>query len=111
MSTLPSTAESTHPLHADVVSARVDAGGGHLVLELGDGGTVFLPAALLWRECPSAQGKVRRLKGLAIAPAGLTIVAFNPIGHYGVNIAFSDGHARGIYPWSYLQMLTRQYGV
>ena len=24
-----------------------------------------------------------------------------PMGHYGVNITFSDGHARGIYPWSY----------
>ena len=30
------------------------------------------------------------------------VTAVAPIGDYAINIAFSDGHARGIYPWSYL---------
>jgi len=30
-----------------------------------------------------------------------------PIGDYAVNIAFSDGHNRGIYPWPYLRLLAR----
>jgi prepilin-type processing-associated H-X9-DG protein len=30
------------------------------------------------------------------------------MGHYGVNITFSDGHARGIYPWSYLTELSEK---
>jgi prepilin-type processing-associated H-X9-DG protein len=34
-----------------------------------------------------------------------TIEELKPIGDYAVNIAFSDGHARGIYPWSYLRAL------
>ncbi len=33
-----------------------------------------------------------------IAVTGITFM-----GNFGVNVAFSDGHARGIYPWSYLQ--------
>ncbi|MCP2087613.1 UNVERIFIED_ORG: DUF971 family protein [Paraburkholderia sediminicola] len=31
----------------------------------------------------------------------LAIVDMQPMG-YGVQIAFSDGHAQGIYPWDYL---------
>jgi DUF971 family protein len=33
---------------------------------------------------------------------GIVIVQVLPIGDYAVNLAFSDGHARGIYPWSFL---------
>jgi DUF971 family protein len=29
------------------------------------------------------------------------------VGDHAVNIAFSDGHDRGIYPWSYLRELAR----
>ena len=36
---------------------------------------------------------------------GLAITDVTPIGGYAVNIAFSDGHNRGIYPWSLLQAL------
>ena len=36
---------------------------------------------------------------------GVAIQTLAPMGHYGVNITFSDGHARGIYPWSYLAEL------
>jgi DUF971 family protein len=35
---------------------------------------------------------------------GIAIVAVNDLG-YGVNICFSDGHDRGIYPESYLLTL------
>lgn len=33
---------------------------------------------------------------------GIAIVGVSPIGDYAINVAFSDGHARGIYPWAYL---------
>ena len=36
---------------------------------------------------------------------GVAIERCEPMGHYGVNIVFSDGHARGIFPWSYLASL------
>ena len=35
----------------------------------------------------------------------ITIERVALIGDYAINIAFSDGHARGIYPWVYLRKL------
>jgi DUF971 family protein len=35
----------------------------------------------------------------------LTIVDVKPVGTYAVNLFFSDGHDRGIYPWSMLRAL------
>ncbi|SFV26131.1 gamma-butyrobetaine hydroxylase-like domain-containing protein [Hyphomicrobium facile] len=77
-----------------------------LIIVADNGRRHELGAALLWVECPSAQGRVRRERGLhRAAPEGLTIAAVNPIGNYAVNLVFSDGHARGIYPWPYLAAL------
>jgi prepilin-type processing-associated H-X9-DG protein len=36
---------------------------------------------------------------------GIAIERLTPIGGYAINIAFSDGHARGIYPWIYLRKI------
>ncbi len=30
-----------------------------------------------------------------------------PVGHYALQLCFSDGHERGIYPWSMLRQLQR----
>jgi DUF971 family protein len=38
---------------------------------------------------------------------GTTITEVRLIGDHALNIAFSDGHDRGIYPWSYLRELAR----
>jgi DUF971 family protein len=38
-------------------------------------------------------------------PAGLTLVRVEPAGAYGLQLVFSDGHDRGIYPWSLLREL------
>ncbi len=38
---------------------------------------------------------------------GIAIVGVGDLG-YGLNIAFSDGHNRGIYPKSYLMQLTQR---
>lgn len=38
-------------------------------------------------------------------PADLSIAEIVPIGAYAVNLVFSDGHRRGIYPWPYLRAL------
>lgn len=34
---------------------------------------------------------------------GISITEITLMGNFGINIAFSDGHARGIYPWPYLR--------
>ena len=87
----------------------IEDGGDGLRLAWAEGGSARIAAWLLWCECPSAQGRRRRLDGRHLAPpAGLRIVRVAPIGHYAVNIAFSDGHDRGVYPWSLLTALARR---
>ena len=39
---------------------------------------------------------------------GVVIERASPVGSYGVNIGFSDGHTRGIYPWAYLSQLLKE---
>jgi DUF971 family protein len=39
---------------------------------------------------------------------GIVIEHVSPIGVYGINIGFSDGHTRGIYPWAYLSQLLKE---
>jgi DUF971 family protein len=89
-------------------------------LEVVDGGRVLrvawtggsesrISADVLWAECPSALARRRRLDGRHIAPtAGVAIRQVARIGNYAVNIAFSDGHDRGIYPWTLLAELGRR---
>lgn len=92
-----------------VVNLEVAGQGREIVVVADDGRRRALSASLLWAECPSAQGRVRRERGLhRKPPEGLVITAVNPIGSYGINIAFSDGHARGIYPWAYLASLAQK---
>ena len=90
----------------DVVSVEIADEGRALVVLWNEGRRRSLSAEFLWAQCPSAAGRVRRLRGgHRSPPAALAIVRAAVIGTYGVNIAFSDGHNRGIYPWSYLAEL------
>lgn len=78
-------------------------------LDCADGTASVLDARLLWEQCPSAAGRRRRIDGRHTSvPHGLIITSVNPVGRYGVNIAFSDGHDRGIYPWTYLAELQQR---
>lgn len=38
---------------------------------------------------------------------GIAITEVAPVGSYAINLAFSDGHARGIYPWAFLLGLVK----
>jgi DUF971 family protein len=38
-------------------------------------------------------------------PAGVNLAAAEPVGQYALNLRFSDGHERGIYPWALLREL------
>lgn len=92
-----------------VINVELAGHGRGLALVGAEGQRRELSASLLWAECPSAQGRVRRERGLHRAPPeGLMIESLKAIGTYGVNIAFSDGHARGIYPWPYLASLAER---
>ncbi len=69
----------------------------------------IIPAIALWKNCRSATALRRRLDGAEIKPpAPLAIANVQLVGLYAVNIAFSDGNDRGIYPWP---LLTEIAGV
>jgi DUF971 family protein len=65
-----------------------------------------LPASFLRAHCRCATclAAARRGEPPALDP-GLTLADAIPVGHYAVQLRFSDGHERGIYPWDYLQAL------
>jgi DUF971 family protein len=68
-----------------------------------NGVTDRYPAPLLRERARDAASARVALDGWAVpAQAGLTITRVEPIGNYALRIAFSDGHDRGIFPWSYL---------
>ena len=55
--------------------------------------------ALAVRQGPPANGAPVQLRGVA------------PVGRYAVQLSFSDGHDRGIYPWSLLHALSGAAGT
>jgi len=59
------------------------------------------------RQASRAASELRRqIDGIALVlPADLHLTGLQPIGNYAVRLLFSDGHDRGIYPWSYLREL------
>ena len=72
-----------------------------------DGDKAELSAPLLRQRCNSARSKRARID-CAEEPITelLTISEIRSVGLYAINIVFSDGHDRGIYPWSYLRELS-----
>lgn len=71
-----------------------------------DGSASRLPAATLRSHSRSAETVRAGIDGLPPALSDdLAITAVEPVGAYAVNLAFSDGHDRGIFPWPYLRAL------
>jgi DUF971 family protein len=76
---------------------------------LGTGEQVAFEADKLRAACRCAHCRRARIDG--VFPAAferVTIRRFAPMGRYAINIVFSDGHERGIFPWSYLSELAAE---
>lgn len=83
----------------------VDATARALVLYWPDGTTQRIAHARLRASCPCAGcRRVRLAGGVPDVDPDVMLSAIEPMG-YGVQLAFSDGHARGIYPWAWLETL------
>jgi len=81
-----------------------------LALTWPDCGTRLLHAETLRRASRAASEIRRQIEGVELAiPPGLSVSAVEPIGNYALRLSFSDGHDRGIYPWSYLRELSEQH--
>ena len=76
-----------------------------LAMTTSDGSRMTLAAEMLRLACKCAHCTRARFDGrFPEAFPGIAIVEIGDLG-YGLNIAFSDGHNRGIYPKSYLLAL------
>lgn len=72
-----------------------------------DGRCDRIPATTLRGAARDATSLRERIDTGHISIAeGLTVTGCDPVGAYGVNIRFSDGHDRAIYPFVYLRELT-----
>ncbi|RON33755.1 DUF971 domain-containing protein [Pseudomonas brassicacearum] len=70
-----------------------------------DGREQLLDHAELRRQCPCSQCRAFRLQGLRVkVDERIRVIELNQQG-YGLQLIFSDGHERGIYPWPYLANL------
>jgi DUF971 family protein len=80
---------------------------GVLDISWSDGSISRLRHALLREHCRCAAcEQLRRYgPGVAAAPESLRLVRIEPVGEQALNLGFSDGHDRGIYPWAYLRQL------
>jgi DUF971 family protein len=79
---------------------------GHLILAWDEGSTA-LPAQQLRARCRCADC----LSGQVTAVGdGVMLSHAEAVGAYGLQLIFSDGHERGIYPWPFLYKLAQEAG-
>ena len=78
-----------------------------LEIAFDDGSGYRLPCEYLRVESPSAevQGHGPGQKVLVAGKRDVNVRAIEPVGNYGVLLRFDDGHATGIYTWSFLRQL------
>ncbi len=78
-----------------------------LEVNFDDGSSFRLPCEYLRVESPSAevQGHGPGQKVLVPGKRDVNIKAIEPVGNYAVTLHFDDGHASGIFSWSYLHEL------
>lgn len=95
--------EEVFALHA--VSIANHAKSGTLDIEWDDGQQQRLTHGLLRVRCQCADCKVTPPQQALPGATALRLVEIRPVGTYGAQLIFSDGHDRGIYPWAYLYKL------
>ena len=75
-----------------------------LEIAFADGKTFQLPAEFLRVYSPSAEvrGHGPGQEVLQVGKKNVQITAVEPVGHYAIQLRFSDGHDTGIYSWDLL---------
>ncbi|MEM8555398.1 MAG: gamma-butyrobetaine hydroxylase-like domain-containing protein [Pseudomonadota bacterium] len=82
-----------------------------LMVTWDNGQQSVLPARLLRQEARDADSLRERIENGAVTVApGVRITGLFEVGGYGVNIHFSDGHDRAIYPYTYIRDLCADNG-
>jgi DUF971 family protein len=104
-----SLADSPFSAPIGVQAVAYSADGSELHVTLATGERMMIAATTLRAACRCAH--CRRAQIDSVFPerfVHLTISEVSWVGGYGINVAFSDGHSRGIYPFSYLSEIASQ---
>ncbi|MDG1485903.1 MAG: DUF971 domain-containing protein [Porticoccaceae bacterium] len=77
------------------------------VLELiwADGSTSLISGQKLRKFCACSSCRAKKQVGVDVITDGIQVASIAPIGTSGIQVVFSDGHDRGIYPWDYLHAI------
>jgi DUF971 family protein len=86
---------------------RLADAGRLLKITFDDGSAYEIAAELLRVESPSAEvkGHGPGQEQLVFGKRLVALTGVEPVGSYAVRLVFSDGHASGIFTWSYLAKL------
>ena len=81
-----------------------------LEISFSDGAAFRIPFELMRVYSPSAevQGHGPGQEVLQSGKRDVDLLGMEPVGNYGVQPAFSDGHTSGIFTWDYLYFLGSQ---
>lgn len=84
-----------------------DSAAGILEIRWQDGMLQRLGNGFLREQCQCASCRAARdqRNEHIVATPELRINSIIPVGSYAVQLIFSDGHVRGIFPWLYLSIL------
>ena len=95
------------PAPADI---RLHQKSRELELDYGHEGSYRLSCEFLRVHSPSAEVRGHGGSGgeLPVGKNLVNITAIEPVGHYAIQLVFSDGHDSGIYSWDYLYDLCRR---
>jgi DUF971 family protein len=102
------TASNNPPRPTEIKLRKADK---TLVVSFESGEAFTLSAEYLRVESPSAevQGHAPDQKVLVPGKRYIGIENVEPVGHYAVRLLFNDGHDTGIYSWTYLYQLGREF--
>lgn len=90
-------------------TVRLLADGGGLAVDWSDDvATRQIPAATLRGACRCAWCSRARIDGAPPLPAtGIAVTEVHALGRHAVHLIFSDGHRKGVFPWTYVRALVR----
>ncbi|MFL2980516.1 MAG: gamma-butyrobetaine hydroxylase-like domain-containing protein [Methylophilaceae bacterium] len=82
-----------------------------LEIQFDDNTECMLSCEMLRVYSPSAevQGHSPDQAVLQVGKEDINIIEINPVGNYAIKIKFSDGHDTGLFSWSYLHHLAKNY--
>jgi DUF971 family protein len=90
-----------------------DREAGVLLIRWEDDAVQQLGNRFLREQCPCATCRAMRYQRNepVIADDSLRVTEIIPVGAYGVQLIFSDGHMRGIFPWLLLRQLKDELSI